>query len=275
VRLLRLLPLVVLVALVAAPPVSAAERERGWISVGWFLTDVSTEVEAHVDGHPDGTLIDFEDTLGLSDSTDEFALEGYFRFRQHQRIFFDYLSFSRDRTATLSQDIAYEDVTLFAGTQATAEFDFLAAQLGWRFDVVDTERFELGLSVGVTYMDLTAKLSGEGSYDDGSGPKPFAGSRSSGVSAPVPLVGAHFDWDWDERFFVRLCVQYMGASLDDFDGSMLRADARFDWMFSQHVGIGAGYSYTDISLDDIEGQDLSGSVDYRYSGVYGYLSFRF
>ena len=270
--------LVALLALLVAFPATAerlSEQDRRfWFSAGGLIAEIDTDVAVSREGEP-ASGSDLENRFGLDSDKTELRLEGQALITTRHRIFFGWMGFNRTTTGSLDADYQYGDVTYEAASdfELKSSVDFFA--VGYRWDAIDRDRFELGLSLAPVLVDLDVKVTGSGTVSDGMTTQPFAGSRSAGTSAPVPLAGLHLDWNADERFWARTSLQYISADLGDFDGSMLEAELRFDWFPTEVFGLGLGYSYVQVELDDFEQPELDGSMDHTYSSFFGYLSFRF
>jgi hypothetical protein len=263
-----------LIALPASAEPLSDEDRRFWISAGALIADIDTDVALSREGETT-TGSDLESRFGLDSDKTELRLEAQAHINTRHRIFASWMGFNRTTTGSLSSDFEYGDVTYDAASdfELKTSVDFLA--IGYRWDAVDRENFELGVSIAPVFVDLEAEVVGTGTVSDGMTTMPFAGSRQAGVNAPVPLVGLHLDWNKDERFWARTSLQYISADLGDFDGSMFEGEIRFDWFPTEVFGIGLGYSYVQVELDDFEQREFDGSFDHTYSSLFGYLSFRF
>jgi len=106
------------------------------------------------------------------------------------------------------------------------------------------------------------------------GPRPFSGKREASVTAPVPLLGVHFDFFPHEKWQVRSSAQYLAVDVGDFEGSMLQLDARVDYFPIRRFGLGLGWSHSSVKVEAFEEEDLGGELEARYSAFYGYLTYR-
>jgi hypothetical protein len=94
--------------LLLAPAFAFAQSEvddRFSISVGAFVTNRSTDTQIDSDVLGKGTVINFEDDLGLDSSDTVFRIDGHYQFGQKHRVNFSVFDLSRDSSATILRDI--------------------------------------------------------------------------------------------------------------------------------------------------------------------------
>jgi len=249
-------------------------RDRFQLSLGAFLASMRTDGRIDIEGENNGGSIDFEEDFDLSNDVTDLRLEGHFRFNKRHRLFFSAFALDRDRSKTLERDWQVADVTFKAGSSAKLSADYSVFAVGYRWDAVSREKYEFGLSIAASMLTVGVEFSGEGTVDDGTGPVPFAGKREASVTAPVPLLGVHFDFFPHEKWQVRSSAQYLSVDVGDFEGSMLQLDARVDYFPIRRFGLGLGLSHSSVEVETFEEQGLDGALEAQYSGFYGYLTYR-
>ncbi len=126
-------------------PVGAAETDNVWmktdrgsIGIGAFFVEEDTEIRVSSDTLGEGTLISFEDDLGLDEDEEAVRLVGHYRFSPRHRINFGYFKISSDATTTVLRDIIFDDeVALGVGyndVSLEAEDKKDQDELDWDYD---------------------------------------------------------------------------------------------------------------------------------------------
>src|SRR6185295_330742 len=120
---------------------------------------------------------------------------------------------------------------------------------------------EVALSLGVSYLDVAARISGTAVTSGGGAPLEIA--ERGHVSGPVPLVGLHGAFWVYDRLRVRLDGRYVdvGSLFDKekWSGSMSELGLSVDYFVLPWLGLGGGWSRTSIDADFDDGDDL-GSI---------------
>lgn len=264
------LPSLLALALTAAMYTHAAhaqQNDRFTLRLGAMDADASSELSARTQFMGQ----DLRYSQDFDFGSDEIVprLDGTFRFSDRQRLVFDYFQYDKEKTATLNNDLSFDDVTLPAGSFARAEVEFTLASLMYDYAVVDTDTFELGLQIGAEWAKLEGTLLAE------AGPDRFRDSSSEDGYAPV--VGARFTVTPSEHWLINLQGQYLDAdwgNFDNYDGSITRANAVVEYRFTPVFGVFAGYDW--FKLDATRGgRDGSLGLDQRFKGPIAGVSLTF
>ena len=127
---------VFLLLLLLAPASVLAQSgldDRFSISLGAFITDRDTDTRLDSDVLGKGTVIDFEDDLGLDSSDTVFRIDGHYRFGQKHRINFSVFDLSRDSSTTVQREIQFGDEVFSINTVIKADFDLNIYQLAYTY----------------------------------------------------------------------------------------------------------------------------------------------
>ena len=89
--------------------------------------------------------------------------------------------------------------------------------------------------------------------------------RRKEVLAPLPTVGLYTTFQVMPRVTVNARADYLSLGIDDYDGSVLNAQASVAYRVMERVGIGVGYRYVDYDLD-VDKDDYVASFDYQFWG---------
>jgi opacity protein-like surface antigen len=241
----------------------------------WFDTDVSFQEDV-TGGGPIGPGISLEDVLQLPNSKPGFAGTGYWNFAGRSFIDFGYMYFSRTRTATLATDVVYGDTTYTVGaevsTKMTSNFPFAS----YRYGFVKNDAMQLGLSLGVAWINLSTEVSASAGVVGPGGP--IVGQsviKTAKVSPAVPILGLMFDARIAENLSFGARVDGVAAAITPYSGYMISGTAHLDWFFAQNFGLGAGYNYTKFSIEKDDLPDVFIDYSYRFDGPTFYLILTF
>lgn len=243
------------------------------VSLGGFTN--SSEITIRADGETGtGTTFDWGDTIGDVDGT-SIRLDSYWRINDRHHLRLMYTENSHRRTKILDRDIEWQGETIPVDASVASDFGFYVVELAYEYDFSKREDRELVLSAGLHYTAFSAELIGTYSTPGGGGGTTTVGSEAS-VGAPLPVIGARGMWNLGGNWWLDGQVQFFQIAFDGIDGSILNYRAAVIWQPKQWFGIGAGYDSFSIDVDvDGDDNDLSGSLEWTYSGPQMFFNFAF
>lgn len=265
----RLLPLTL--ALAAASAAYAlpahAEDDRFTVRLGAMSVDTSGELTAGTtfQGQPYEFSQDFD--FGSKETVPR--IEGQFHFGERHRVLFNYFGYDKSKTATLSEDVSFDDTTIPAGSFARAKAKFELASVMYDYAVVETDTLSWGLQIGVEYAKIEGKLraqAGTANYSDSQSEDGFA-----------PVVGTRLQFSPGEKWRFIVQGQYLDAGWGDFgdyEGNISRANALVEYRFTPAVGAFVGYDWFKIDAKR-NGGDASVGLDQRFKGPMAGVTFSF
>ena len=220
----------------------------------WFGTDVTLQ-EDFTPGGPIGAGINLED-LGVPKSRPGFSARGYWNPFGRFFIDFGYTGFDRSVSESFTFDIPFGDVTYTAGASLETSMQSHLPYLDLRYNFIKNDAVQFGLTLGVAYPILEAKL-----------------SASTGVVGPGGLL---FDARLGDRVSAGVLFNGIFAPVHPYVGSIFQADAHIDWFFARNFGVGAAFDYTKFNIKK-EDEDELVLVDfsYHYYGPRVYLTVTF
>ena len=249
--------------------------DRFDVSLGWYGTDFSTDVAVGFEGIL-GTLIRFEDELGLEEKQDVFRLEGHWRFSRRSAIYFGYVQFDRSGRRTIDEPIDFENLR-FTGELDTI-FDQKLANLGYRFSFYNNGKMEAGISAGFSIYEFTAGVAGNAELLDGNGDVIVGTgelrSATERITAPVPTFGIFLNYAVTPKLIFRYSGSFFNFDSSDFEARLTDSAGSIQWFFVRNVSIGGGVSSTRVRVADF-GRSRPYEVDYRYSGFRVFFGFVF
>jgi len=229
------------VAVLAAATAHAQEADRFTLRLGALDVDAETTLSAATTYR--GERYRFSDRTDFGSQDWQPRVDGALRMGDRHRLVFDWFGFDSKRRETLDQAIAFDEVTLPAGSFAEAQLDFQLASLLYDFAVVENDGFSLGLQIGAEWAKAKARLyaeAGDASWSDQASEDGYA-----------PVVGVRFTARPGERWLFNLQGQYLDADWGDFgdyDGSITRLNALAEYRFTRNFGLFAGYEWYRLDI---------------------------
>jgi hypothetical protein len=144
----------------------------------------------------------------------------------------------------------------------TAGFDTDIYRFTVGYTFVRNETLEVGAAIGLHATNLDFSISGQGS----AGGAPVSSQvRRKDFLAPMPTVGLYTTFEVMPRVTINARADYLSLGIDDYDGSLLNAQASVSYRVMDNVGIGVGYRYVDYDLD-VTKPNVIGTFDYQFWG---------
>jgi hypothetical protein len=235
------------------------------IEVGeFFVTRASTTISlARTSGVvAAGTIINFEENLGLSSRENVPRIDGYYRFGKRSRVDFSYFNIKRSGTVTTGDDpIDFGDITIPPNTPLVSSFfneEVLKATYGFSF--YNVPKAEFGLSAGLFIANLGVGMSA-----------PTVNlSDSAKGTAPLPVVGAYLRYNISRRWRFTAKGDFFYLVVGDYQGNLTDLRVNVEHQTFKNVGFGFGFNGIETSLKATDG-DLTGSFDNVISGVQAYV----
>jgi hypothetical protein len=252
---------VLLAALAPAVHAEAGDplSDRFNIQLGGFL--LSTETTLRVDGEFDqGTEIDSERDLGLKDS-DRFRIDAYWRIAPKHKIRLMYFDTSNEADKTLERTIEFNDTIYNVGLDVHAKTQTQVTELAYEYTFMKRETYDLSGSFGIHNLKFQTSLGGELNGN----PLPNL-QNTAEANGPLPVLGLHGVWRFNDQFYIDAMVQYFQISFDQYDGSVTDLTASAVWQFTKHFGVGAGWNNF-ITKVDVDGDNFNGMLRWKYGGA--------
>ena len=230
------------------------------VSAGAFIPDKSFEIR--VDGSLPGESIDFEEVFKTGESETTFGMDFKWRFGKKWSLQGQYWRVSDSGSATLQEDVEWENVTFLRGTGATAGVGLDVARLffGRRFG--SGPQHEWGLGAGIHWLEVSAYVEGQILTDIGNSDF-YRGSVSA--DAPLPNIGAWYTWSWSSNWVLLTRLDWLSVTFEEYSGSLWNTSVGVNWAISDHFGLSASWNY--FSLDvDVDKSDWRGAAKISQNG---------
>jgi hypothetical protein len=235
-----------------------AQSTAGWndlsdrfqLDTGYFRLDASTTLRYN--GAQGGTGdVNFEQDLGMPSTVNTFWLDGSWRVGRRHQLKLAFTRLSRDhQDYTLTRDFVWGGQTYSAGLSATStnSADILGGY--YRFAIVRNERFEIGPTLGVGYLWLSAGIRATGTVSGpgGSQSQTLLDQQASTGSITGALGGYANGW-LTKRLVLRGDFLYIKVKPENSEASVTDWRLAADYYFTHHVGVGVQYKYNRYSYD--------------------------
>jgi hypothetical protein len=255
-----LLPL----ALAALSTPAAAQRFDDTISlrVEAYFAGINSSVRVDGAGGNIGTEVDFEDDLGLSANKTLPALELGWRINDDWVLQGQYYTLGRRTDATLDRDIVVGDTTYPVNGTVGAGFDSDVYRFTINNLILQREKLEIGLGIGLHGTDFSIFVEGEGAV---SGQPGRFRREGRSVFAPLPTIGAFGQWEPVDRLTLSGRFDWLSLTVSDYSGRLINAEAAVAYRLFKHLDAGVAYRYVDYRLR-VNQDDWNGRVSYEFSG---------
>ena len=269
-------------ACLSAGPALAQSSDETWnglpdrfqIDTGYFR--MSADTVLRFNGGPGVGDIDFERDLALDEKVDTFWVDGTWRLgRRHQvKLSFTRLQRERDQH-TLEREFVWGGQTFNAGltANATSQIDVLGGS--YRFAAYRSDRFEIGPTVGIGYLWVTAGIEATGTVT-GPGGVPITRTleQSATKGSITGAIGGYVTAWPAKRLVLRSDFLYIKVNPENAEASVTDWRVGGNFYFLRNVGLGAQYKYNEYRYDrDILSSELGGTIE--LDGFQLFLSFLF
>lgn len=233
------------------------------LSVGAFRSSNSFDIEAGTVGDP-GDRIDFGDNLGVSDHSTLVNVQLRWRFGSSRKWSLSGQYFSNNATgnAVLEEDYTWDDLTFIEGSYAESGVKFEIARVFLGYSFVKNEQNDFGIGFGIHNLDLSAYIEGEIRINDGT-----TGVRraDAGASQILPNIGAWYAFSPAKRWLLHARVDWISASINDYDGTMWNVSGGINFQAWRHVGFDLSWQYFDLDVTATK-SDWTGNAKLTYNG---------
>lgn len=258
----RLLLSVALVALPAAPAMAQRFDDTISLRVEAYFAGINSSLRADGNGGNIGTEIDFEDDLDLSARKALPAFELGWRINDDWVLQGQYYSLGRRTSATLDREIIVGDTIYPVNGSVAAGFDSDVYRFTIGNLLIQRERLEVGVGIGLHGTDFTVFIEGEGSL---SGQSSRFRREGRSIFAPLPTIGAFGQWEPAERLTLSGRLDWLSLTIDDYSGRLVNAEAAVAYRLFKNLDAGMAYRYVDYRLR-VNQEDWNGRVRYQFSG---------
>lgn len=234
--------------------VHPALQDRWNLELGAYVPKVKTTASLNNATSGAGTVLSFEDDLGLSDRETMGTLLVRMRLGERWRLEAEYFALNRTGSRAIGRTINWGGNVYTAGTVVTSEFNSDIYRLSGGYSFLKNTQYELGATFGLHVTDFTMSIAAAG-----------LGAKGGNALAPLPTIGMYGAYAFTPKWLLSGRMDYFSMKYDAYDGSLKNLSAGVDYRFHRNFGAGLGYRYVDYTLEATKAS-FTGEVRYRFSG---------
>ena len=247
--------------------------DRFQVDTGYFR--IAADTVLRYNGAQGSGDIDFEQDLGVGENVDTFWVESTWRVGRRHKLKLAFTRLNRDRNDyTLQRDFTWGGETYNAGLSASTSTatDILGGY--YRFALVRNDRFEIGPTIGVGYLWLSARIEATGTVSGPGGTQSRSLDESASTGSITGAVGGYAQAWPAKRLSLYADFLYIKVKPENSEASVTDWRAGANYYFTPHLGVGAQYKYYTYSYDrGILVSELGGEITYK--GFQVFASFLF
>lgn len=248
--------------------------DRFQIDTGYFHLTADTTLRYNGPQGGSGE-VSLERDTGLSDQVNTFWVDATWRVGRRHQLKLAYTRFGRDRANyTLGRDFTWGGETYNAGLAATtsSKDDIIGGY--YRFAAFRNDRFEIGPTVGIGYLNLEARIEATGSVSGPGGTESRTIDKDASIGSATGAIGGYVVAWPAQRLMLQGDYLYIKVKPGDTEAAVTDWRLAADYYFFKNAGLGVQYKYNRYSYDrGILVSKLGGQV--TFEGVQVFLSFRF
>ncbi len=234
------------------------------ISANALALDIQSELRFDSASLGQGTLINFENDLGLDSSKTAYRYEGRLRLGRNHVLEGSYMDLSRSGTGTLTQTIQFGDQTYNVATTVDSTLDINFYRFAYSYYFINQANVELGAAIGVQVPDIDASLIDTNTNI----------TESYSGAVPIPTVGLRANVSVLPNLSLRGSADLFSLSAGDFDGSLTDISVKAEYRILDTLGIGVGYNKFDID-GSLQNTSQDFATNLNYDGASVFLNLRF
>jgi hypothetical protein len=210
-------------------------NDRFYVRGIYYPEHVKTVVRIDRNGAPPGqvgSIVSGERDLGLPSRLNQGAVEMMFRFRERNKLRFNYYEVNRDTTHPLAQTVNFGDQVFTVNSLLATSVDWRIFGMTYTYSIFHNDRFELGTGLAAYLLETQAQGRVNATEQQ---------QQVSGVGA-FPTIPLDFALRISQRWAVTWRGQYFHAALHNFDGWLadIHEDVQYRW--TPNFSVGVGYS---------------------------------
>ena len=233
------------------------------VSLGWMRSSNSFKLESDL-GDDIGDEIDFGDSLDVSDHSTFFNGQLKWKLGSQRKwsVAAQYFSNNAKGSAELTKDIEWDGLTWRKGSFVDSGVKLSVSRLFFGYSFIKNERNDFGFGAGIHNLKIKAFIEGEVKIDDET-----TGYQEGDIdeSQILPNIGGWYSFSPAKKWLLHARVDWIGASIGDYDGHMWNTNIGVNWQAFDHIGFDLSWQYFNLNVD-VDSDDWTGGADMTYSG---------
>ena len=224
---------------------------RGFFASG----DTAIRVDSQTLGLA-GTLLDFENDLGIDDNKTLPIIGVQWRFAKRHALDLAYFELNRGGHLIINEQIRWDDFVFPISAEVSSFFDTRVTRLTYRYSLVSNPKSEFAIGGGIHWTDMEAGI-GELSI----------GSTKVETGQPLPMLTLAYTASLSPKWSLQLLGEWFDFDFVGLDGALWHADAAVVWHTWEQVGFSIGYNFFKLDFG-VGDADFRGLFDYTYQGPF-------
>jgi hypothetical protein len=268
---------VVIVALGACLPHARADdipwglnpnlNDKIFIGLGTFYAaKTSTTAQLNSQSLGVGTVVDFQNTLGMGDTAWGPDAEFRWRMSEHWRLEINYFWITQNGSKGIDRDIQWGDVVYPINAQVTSKLNFSDLRTSVGYSFYKTSDKELGVGLGLHWLWWQGSLGTE-----------TQGTEGGNLLAPLPVISFYGGFALDEQWSVGARVDVFSLTYQQYHGGITVLGLNLLYQPFRHVGFGVGYTglFLNFQADSTGLGSLQGKLNQNLQGPSFYITASF
>jgi hypothetical protein len=232
-------------------------------SIGAMHSNNAFTLESDL-GDDIGNEIDFNDALRVSDDSTFFNGQVRWKFGSTRKwsIAAQYFSNNAKGDALLTEDVEWDGLNFKEGSFVNSGVKLQVARLFLGRSYFRNDKSDFGIGVGIHSLKIDAFIEGEVEVNDDT--TEFQRGNVD-VSQPLPNIGAWYVFSPAKKWLLHSRVDWIGASIGDYDGHMWNLNAGVNYQAFRHIGFDLSWQYFNLNVS-VDSDDWTGGADMKYSG---------
>jgi len=213
-----------------------------------------------------GTVVDFQNTLGMGSTAWGPDAEFRWRMSEHWRMEVSYYWIGQDGNKSIDRDIQWGDVVYPVNAQVSSKLNFSDLRTSVGYSFYKTSDKELGIGLGLHVLGYQASL-GTASQ----------GTEGGNVLAPLPVLSIYGGFALDDQWSVGARLDLFSLTYQQYHGGITVLGLNLLYQPFRHVGFGIGYTglFLNFQADSTGLGSFQGKLNQNLQGPSFYVTASF
>jgi hypothetical protein len=227
-----------------------------WLGA-FYAAKISTSAQLNSQSLGVGTVVDFKNTLGMSDTAWGPDVAFRWRMSEHWRLEVSYFWISQTGNKSIDRDIQWGDVVYPVNAQVSSKLNFSDLRTSVGYSFYKTSDKELGIGLGLHVLGWQASLGSQAQ-----------GTEGTNLLAPLPVISIYGGFALDEQWSVGARLDLFSLTYQQYHGGITVLGLNLLYQPFRHVGFGVGYTglFLNFQADSTGLGSFQGKFDLNLQG---------